>query len=232
LVVDGHDLFRTGLRALLEEEGFDVADSASAEAALRRLDSVRPDVVVVDESMRGMSGVEAIPHVLEAAPNAAVLVLTVAADDARVLDAVHAGASGYLLKDADLRDIAAAIRAVAAGLGAVAPEVARVVLGAVRTGTARAAESRSTASLPLSPREREVLALVSLGCDNGDIARQLYVSPSTVKHHVSRLLEKIGAVNRVQAATYAVRAGLDDSSSTSASRGAMPAELHEVLAQI
>src|SRR5215217_8655965 len=138
LVVDGHDLFRTGLRALLEEEGFDVADSASAEAALRRLDSVRPDVVVVDESMRGMSGVEAIPHVLEAAPNAAVLVLTVAADDARVLDAVHAGASGYLLKDADLRDIAAAIRAVAAGLGAVAPEVARVLLGAVRSSTARA----------------------------------------------------------------------------------------------
>jgi len=231
LVVDGHDLFRTGLRALLEEEGFDVADSASAEAALRRLDSVRPDVVVVDESMRGMSGVEAIPHVLEAAPNAAVLVLTVAADDARVLDAVHAGASGYLLKDADLRDIAAAIRAVAAGLGAVAPEVARVLLGAVRSSTARA-ESRSTASLPLSPREREVLALVSLGCDNGDIARQVYVSPRTVKHHVSRLLETIGAVNREQAATYAVRAGLDDSSGTSASRGAMPAELHEVLAQV
>jgi DNA-binding NarL/FixJ family response regulator len=232
LVVDDHDLFRTGLRALLEEEGFDVADSASAETALRRLDSVAPDVVVIDMNMRGMPGVEVIPLVLEAAPNAAVLVLAIAADDARVLDAVHAGASGYLLKEAELRDIAAAIRAVAAGFGAFAPEVAGALLRSVRSSKARPAQPKPRASVPLSPREREVLTLLTLGCDNGDIARQLYVSPSTVKHHVSRLLEKIGAANRVQAATFAVRAGLHDSATPSASRRPMTAELHEVLAQV
>jgi two-component system, NarL family, nitrate/nitrite response regulator NarL len=231
-VVDDHDLFRTGLRALLEEEGFDVADSASAEAALRRLEWVRPDVVVVDMNMRAMSGVEAIPLMLDAAPNAAVLVLTIAADEARVLEAVHAGASGYLLKDAELRDIAAAIRAVAAGFGAFAPEAAGALLSSVRSSKARPAEPKPRASVPLSPREHEVLTLLTLGCDNGDIARQLYVSPSTVKHHVSRLLEKIGAVNRVQAATYAVRAGLQDSSSPPASSRAMTAGLDEVLSQV
>ena len=210
LVVDDHDLFRTGLRALLEEEGFDVADSASAEAGLRRLAAVGADVVVMDMNMPGLSGVEAIPLVLQVAPQAAVLMLTIAADDATVLNAVHAGASGYLLKDADLREISAAIHGVAAGLGAVAPGVAGVLLESIRSAGVRLAERTQQPSIALSPREREVLALLTRGCDNGDIARQLFVSPSTVKHHVSRLLDKIGASNRVQAATYAIRAGFHD----------------------
>jgi two-component system nitrate/nitrite response regulator NarL len=209
-VVDDHDLFRTGLRALLEEEGFDVADSASAEAGLRRLAAVGADVVVMDMNMPGLSGVEAIPLVLQVAPQAAVLMLTIAADDATVLNAVHAGASGYLLKDADLREISAAIHGVAAGLGAVAPGVAGVLLESIRSAGVRLAERTQQPSIALSPREREVLALLTRGCDNGDIARQLFVSPSTVKHHVSRLLDKIGASNRVQAATYAIRAGFHD----------------------
>jgi DNA-binding NarL/FixJ family response regulator len=134
-------------------------------------------------------------------------VLTIATDEQRVLDAVRAGASGYLLKDAELAEIAAGIRSVAAGHAAVAPEVAGILLASVRN-TAERTEAKRHAPVPLSPREREVLALLSRGCDNGDIARELFVSPSTVKHHVSRLLEKIGAANRVQAATFAVRAGL------------------------
>jgi two-component system nitrate/nitrite response regulator NarL len=219
LVVDDHDLFRTGLRALLEEEGFDVADSAGADAALRRLAAFRPDVVVMDMNMPGMSGVAAIPLVLLAAPTASVLMLTIASDDERVLDAVRAGASGYLLKDAELSEISAAIRAVAAGLGAVAPGIAGVLLKSVRTATARPAERKPAASVALSPRERDVLTLLCQGCDNGDIARQLFVSASTVKHHVSRLLEKIGASNRVQAATFAVRAGFYDGSAISVMQG-------------
>ena len=210
LVVDDHDLFRTGLRALLEEEQFDVADAVSAEAALRRLPSFRPDVVVLDVNMPGMSGVEATPLVLEAAPDASVLMLTISTDDERVLDAVRAGASGYLLKDAELAEIVAAIRAVAAGLGAVAPGVIGVLLESVRSGALGEPEAKHHALASLSPREREVLALLSRGCDNGDIARALFVSPSTVKHHVSRLLQKIGAANRVQAATFAVRSGLSE----------------------
>src|ERR671920_1757546 len=137
LVVDDHDLFRTGLRALLQEEGFDVADSASAEAGLRRLAAVGADVVVMDMNMPGLSGVEAIPLVLQVAPQASVLMLTIAADDATGLNAVHAGASGYLLKDADLREISAAIHGVAAGLGAVAPGVAGGLLVSIPSAGGR-----------------------------------------------------------------------------------------------
>jgi DNA-binding NarL/FixJ family response regulator len=207
LVVDDHELFRTGLRALLEEEGFEVADSGSAEAALRRLASFKPDVVVMDMNMPGMSGVDAIPPVLEAAPDTTVLMLTIADDDERVLDAVQAGAAGYLLKDAELGEIVGAIRAVAAGFGAVASGVAGILLKTVR-GTAPPVRQAPAPQIALSRREREVLALLSEGRDNADIARRLYVSSSTVKHHVSRLLHKLGVSNRVQAATLAVRAGL------------------------
>jgi two-component system nitrate/nitrite response regulator NarL len=210
LVVDDHDLFRTGLRALLEEEGFDVSDSTSAEAALRRLVAVGADVVVMDMNMPGMSGVEAIPLVLEAAPNASVLMLTIATEDAEVLDAVHAGASGYLLKDAELSEISAAIHSVAAGLGAVAPGVAGLLLESIRSASVPPVERTPHVAIAFSPRERQVLTLLTHGCDNSDIARQLFVSPSTVKHHVSRLLDKIGASNRVQAATFAIRAGFHD----------------------
>ena len=209
LVVDDHEMFRTGLRVLLEEEEFEVADSSSAEAALRRLGSFRPDVVVLDMNMPGMSGIEAIPFILEAAPDTTVLMLTIARDDERVLDAVQAGAAGYLLKDAELGEIVGAIRAVAAGFGAVASGVAGVLFKTVR-GTAPPVRQAPAPQIALSRREREVLALLSEGRDNADIARRLYVSSSTVKHHVSRLLEKIGVSNRVQAATFAIRAGLYD----------------------
>jgi DNA-binding NarL/FixJ family response regulator len=210
LVVDDHEMFRTGLRALLEEEGFEVADSESAEAALRRLRSFRPDVVVLDMNMPGMSGVEAIPLMLEAAPDTTVLMLTIADDDERVLDAVQVGAAGYLLKDAELGEIVGAIRSVAAGFGAVAPGVAGILLKTVKSAGASPAGRAPTPLVSLSPREREVLALLSEGCGNADIARRLYVSSSTVKHHVSRLLDKLGVSNRVQAATFAIRAGLYD----------------------
>jgi two-component system, NarL family, nitrate/nitrite response regulator NarL len=210
LVVDDHEMFRTGLRALLEEEGFEVRDAESAEAALRRLASFRPDVVVMDLNMPGMSGVEATPLVLDAAPDTAVLMLTISNDDERVLEAVQAGAAGYLLKDAQLAEIVGAIRAVAAGFGAVAPGVVGVLLESVRSAAADPAQGAPAPRVTLSQREREVLILLSQGCDNGDIARRLYVSSSTVKQHVSRVLEKLGVANRVQAATFAVRAGLYD----------------------
>jgi DNA-binding NarL/FixJ family response regulator len=209
LVVDDHEMFRTGLRALLEEEGLEVADCESAAAALRRLPSFQPDVVVLDMNMPEMSGVEAIPLLLAAAPDTVVLMLTISHEDARVLEAVQAGAAGYLLKDAELAEIVGAIRAVAAGLGAVDPGVAGVLLRTVKNAAAPA-PLPLTPRVALSPREREVLALLSGGCDNGEIADRLFVSQSTVKHHVSRLLEKIGAANRVQAATFAVRSGLYD----------------------
>jgi DNA-binding NarL/FixJ family response regulator len=205
LIVDDHDLFRTGLRALLEDEGFEVADAVSGPAAVRRVASLEPDVVVMDMNMPEMDGVEATPLVLEAAPQASVLMLTIATHDDRVVEALRAGASGYLLKDAPLPEIAAGIRAAAAGQSAIAPRVARAVVATVRS-SAPAPEPRA---LPqLSGRERDVLALLADGCDNAEIARRLFLSPSTVKNHVSKLLEKLGVENRVQAAILAARSGL------------------------
>jgi len=210
LVVDDHDLFRTGLRSLLEEEGFTVADSSGGEAAIRRAASFGPDVVVMDMNMPGMSGIEATPLVLEAAPAASVLMLTIATDDSRVFEAVRAGASGYLLKDAELSDIVAGVRAAAAGHSAIAPRVAGAIVASVREQDARQAGSPVPSRIDLSPRERSVLELLARGCDNAEIAQRLYLSQSTVKSHISRLLDKLGVTNRVQAATFAVRNGLVD----------------------
>jgi two-component system nitrate/nitrite response regulator NarL len=208
LIVDDHDLFRTGLRALLEEEGFQVADAASAPAAILRARLLAPDVVVMDMHMPGMSGVEATPLVLEAAPNASILMLTIATSEAEVLDAVRAGASGYLLKDTELCDIVEAIRAAAAGHSTIAARVAGHLLVSVRTHDGGSPLGPSLQRPQLSPRERDVLSLVADGCDNAQIAGRLYVSSSTVKNHVARVLEKLGVDNRVQAATLAVREGL------------------------
>lgn len=210
LIVDDHDLFRTGLRALLEEEGFEVADSAGGAAGVRRARGFAPQVVVMDMNMPGMSGVEATPLMLEAAPHASILMLTVATDEAEVLDAVRAGASGYLLKDAELSDIVAGIRAAAAGYSTIAAQVAGHLLLSVRTNDAGTPSAPLRRGPELSRREREVLTLVTDGCDNAEIAGRLYVSPSTVKNHVSRLFEKLGVDNRVQAATFAIREGLSE----------------------
>jgi DNA-binding NarL/FixJ family response regulator len=209
LIVDDHDLFRTGLRALLEDEGFEVTDASGGPEAARRARGFQPDVVVMDMNMPEMTGVEATPLVLEVAPAASVLMLTIATDDQRVLGAVRAGASGYLLKDAPLEEIAAGVRAAAAGHSAIAPRVARALLHSVRTAVPVEPVLPEPAERPdLSTRELDVLELLTDGCDNTEIAARLYLSPSTVKNHVSKLLDKLGVDNRVQAATFALRNGL------------------------
>jgi DNA-binding NarL/FixJ family response regulator len=209
LVVDDHDLFRTGLRALLEQEGFAVSDARSGEAAIAGLSSFQPDVVVMDLNMPGMSGIEATRRVLEASAGASVVMLTVNRDDERVLEALRAGASGYLLKDAELDEIIDGITAAAGGQLVLGPMAAGAVVGRLRD--APSAEAVGSGLLPaLSEREREVLGLVARGCDNATIASRLFVSTSTVKHHVSRILHKLGVENRLQAAALAIRHGLAD----------------------
>jgi DNA-binding NarL/FixJ family response regulator len=210
LVVDDSELFRAGLRTLLSGEGFDMADCGSGEAAVLRVRSFSPHVVLMDLRMPGMSGIEATPLVLAADPRTSVMIFTGACDGPAVLEAVRAGASGYLLKDADLADIIKAIRVTAAGHSAIAPEVAGALLTSVREGFAAPCDGPPIGALSLSVRERQVLALLATGCDNLAIARRLYISPSTVKNHVSRLLDKLGVQNRVQAAGYAIRHGLVD----------------------
>ena len=207
LVVDDHEGFRTGLARLLAEHGFEAVEAPSGEAALSRLRSVRADVVVMDLNMPGMSGIEATRRVLEQTPDVAVLVLTGAGDEESVLGAVRAGASGYLLKDAELHVIVAGIRAAAAGESAISPQVASALLFRLREARLPAAPGPSTTPA-LSSRERAILTLLSRGCDNAEIGRRLYLSPSTVKAQVSALLRKLDVENRVQAAVYAIRHGL------------------------
>ena len=209
LVVDDHDRFREGLRVLLEEDGLDVAEASSGEAALRQLRSRPADVVVMDLNMPGMSGIEATRRVLEQSPESAVLVLTGAADEESVLAAVRAGARGYLLKDAQLALIVAGIRAAASGESAVSPQVASGLLSRLRESGAQPSPERPP-SPDLSARERAILTLVAGGCDNAEIGARLFLSPSTVKSEVSTLLRKLGVENRVQAAVYAIRHRLVD----------------------
>lgn len=205
LLVDDHDLFRTGLRSLLQQHGFRVTDAPSGEDAVRECRTCRPDVVVMDMNMPGMSGVESTRMLVAQHPRVAVLMLTVVADDEGVLAAIRAGASGYLLKSARLPEIVAGIEAAARGECVLAPRIAGALVTSVRTGP------RPDAAVPdvdLTDRERQVLALITEGYDNAQIAARLYVSPSTVKNHISHVLEKLGLENRVQAAAFAIRSGL------------------------
>ena len=208
LVVDDHALFRIGLRQLLEQEGFSVVDADTAQAALRRSAGRVPDVVVMGVNRPAACDGESINLVPAAVPSAAVLALALVMDDAHVLRAVRAGAVGYLLKDAELGRIIAGIRDAACGQSALSPRVARVVLDGLRHSSASGDPALTEELHGLSERERAVLSLLASGCDNLEIGDRLFVSRSTVKNYVSRVLEKLDVDNRVQAATYAVRCGL------------------------
>jgi DNA-binding NarL/FixJ family response regulator len=207
LLIDDHDLFRTGLRSLLEESGFAVRDADGAEAGLALCRSYRPHVVLMDMHMPGTSGIEATRRLREIHPEAVVLMLTIAAGDEGVLEAIRAGASGYLLKEAHLAEIIAGVKAAADGRSPISPRVAGALVQSVRRRTPILGSGGDIASL--TDRERAVLGLLADGLDNNEIAARLYVSPSTVKNHVSHVLEKLGVDNRVQAAAFAIHHGMD-----------------------
>ena len=208
LVVDDHDLFRSGLRGLLEEQGVQVVgEAASGGEAVRLSRELAPDVIVMDLNMPGMNGVDATRHITSLAPLTRVVVLTISDEDGDVMDAIVAGACGYLLKDASIQELIRGIRAAAVGESLISPHIATKVLQHVRATTSdtdRAATIRSE----LSDREIEVLKLIANGKDNADIARELVISPKTVKNHISNILMKLQIENRIQAAVFAVRSGI------------------------
>jgi DNA-binding NarL/FixJ family response regulator len=208
LLVDDHDLFRTGLRNLLEEQGVQVVGEASAGAeALKIVRELAPDVVVMDLNMPGMSGVEATRHITGFAPLTRVVVLTISDQDGDVMDAILAGACGYLLKDSSIQELMSGIRAAAIGEALISPHIASKVLQRVRA-TSASTEAAETIRSELSDREIEVLKLIANGKDNADIAGELCISPKTVKNHISNILMKLQIENRIHAAVYAVRSGI------------------------
>jgi DNA-binding NarL/FixJ family response regulator len=208
LIVDDHDLFRTGLRNLLEGEGVQIIGEASAgQEALKIVRELAPDVVVMDLNMPGMGGVEATRHISTIAPLTRVLMLTISDQDNDVIDAILAGACGYLLKDSSIQQLIAGIRAASLGESLISPTIAAKVLQRLRASNHQP-EIETTIRAELSDREIEVLKLIANGKDNAMIAAELHISPKTVKNHISNILMKLQIDNRIQAAVYAVRSGI------------------------
>jgi len=209
-LVEDHGFYRQGLAVLLE--GNDplihiVGDTESAEEALDRIPDLLPDVVLMDIHLPEMTGIEAIRQLSVLCPSVSVLVISGSADDDDVMEALLAGASGYMLKTAPITDIVAAIRSAAAGGSILSPVVASQLLEHVRNNE----PSLSIGSQPigqLTPREVEVLRLMAAGLENSEIAGELVISTRTARNHVASILEKLQMQNRIQAAVYAVKHGL------------------------
>ena len=206
LLVDDHDVFRHGLAQLLGEEGVEiVAEANSGQAAVRLAAELVPDVVLMDLSMPVMSGVEATRAIVEAGSGARVVILSLSDDDASMLEALLAGAVGYVVKDATLEQIVAAIRGAAEGDAVIPPRVAPEILRRLRAAEPAAAVDGAP---ELSERELDVLRLIVDGRDNAGIAADLFISPNTVKNHVANIFAKLSVESRLQASVQALRRGL------------------------
>lgn len=207
LLADDHPMFRAGLRALLASTpDMDVVGEASTGAeAVTRARALDPDVVVMDLHMPDLNGVEATRQILAIAPGTAVLVLSMFNDDDSVFAAMRAGARGYLLKDADSPEVLRAIAAAGSGEAIFGPTIAERVLAFLT----RPLSAYDQQLFPeLTTREREILDLMAAGKPNGDIARQLFISPKTVRNNVSSIFAKLQVADRAQAIIRARSAGL------------------------
>ena len=210
LIADDQALVRVGLRKILETEADTVvlgeaSDGQEAVAAARRL---RPDVVLMDIRMPVLDGIDATRQIARAQPATRVLILTTFGLDDYVYDALRAGASGFMLKDAPPEEIADAVRIVAGGDALLAPPVTRAVIQEFTRIPARAQQAVPREVGELTPREREVLDLLIRGLSNPEICRQLVISEATAKTHVAKILQKLGVRDRVQAVIYAYETGL------------------------
>jgi len=206
VLADDHAVVRTGLRLLLDGTGDIevVAEAGDGEAAVRAARLERPDVVLLDVVMPGITGIEATPRVLQAAPGAKVLILSMQDDPSYVREAFAAGASGYVLKEAADVEVVQAVREVAAGGRYVHPSLgARLAIAAVEN-EAQAEEER------LSDREREVLRLLALGHTNQEIAALLFISVRTAESHRANVLQKLGLGSRAELVRHALAHGLLD----------------------
>jgi two-component system nitrate/nitrite response regulator NarL len=225
LVVDDHTLFRRGLTALLTSDaGLQVVgDAADAGQAQRKASELQPDVILLDNHLPGVSGVSALPSLLEAAPNARILMLTVSEDENDLAAALHGGASGYLLKTMEGDDLTAAVHRAAQGDNLIAPEMMGKLIAAYKGVTLKSQPGteltagisngivgtlNQLAMASLSPRELDILRGIARGASNKEIAREHGIVETTVKIHVQHVLRKLGVSSRVHAAVMATEQGL------------------------
>jgi DNA-binding NarL/FixJ family response regulator len=211
LIVDDHPIWRHAVARDLAELGFPVVGTAGTGAqAVRIAAAVRPDVALLDLNLPDLGGAEVTARLLDAQPQLRVLILSASAEQQDVLDAVTAGASGYVLKSAELSELAAAVAATAAGRAVFTPGLAGLVLGEYRR---LAAHPDAAAGRPAAPaltgRETEVLRLVAKGLTYPQIAERLRLSPRTVQNHVQNTLTKLQLNNKAQLVRYALEEGVD-----------------------
>ncbi|PPK68785.1 response regulator transcription factor [Actinokineospora auranticolor] len=213
LLADDEAMVRAGVRAILaSDDGIEVvAEAADGREAVELTQAHRPDVAVLDIRMPGMDGLAAAAEIRRTQPDTAVVMLTTFSEDAYIARALGDGASGFLLKSGDPRELLAGVRAVSEGAAYLSPRVASRVIAELSTGPAARMGARVDARArlaALAPRELEVLALVGQGLANAEIARRLHLVEGTVKAYVSGVLARLDVRNRVQAAIIAYEAGL------------------------
>ena len=210
LICDDHALFRRGLIMVLEsEDGIEVvAEAEDGEEAIRKAEEAAPDVVLMDVRMPRMSGIEATRAIADAVPTAKILMLTVSDEEEDLYEAVKAGATGYLLKEISIEEVANAIRAVVTGQSLISPSMASKLLSEFNN-LAKQAQQKVIAP-KLTDRELQVLKLVAQGMSNREAAETLFISENTVKNHVRNILEKLHLHSRMEAVVYAVREKLLD----------------------
>lgn len=207
MIVDDHSLFRKGLIMVLEsEEGIEVVGEAGDGAeALAKAEEAVPDVVLMDVRMPKRSGIEATSAMKDLLPNCKILMLTISDEESDLYEAIKAGASGYLLKEISIEEVANAVRAVYGGQSLISPSMASKLLSEFATMVKKTDDRESVPVPRLTNRELEVLKLVARGSNNRDIAKELFISENTVKNHVRNILEKLHLHSRMEAVVYAVR---------------------------
>ena len=200
LLVDDHPLTRSALAGLLAQHGFDVvAEANDGEEAIERAGALQPDLILLDLSMPGLDGLSALPLLRDAAPECEVVVLTASGTEENLLNAIRAGAAGYLLKSEPPDRIVDFLRGVARGEAALSGTVARRLLDQVRSGAGKDAGVPDSIAAALSARELEVLLLLDEHLATEDIAKRLFISEHTVRSHVKSLLRKLGVSSRREA---------------------------------
>jgi DNA-binding NarL/FixJ family response regulator len=209
LIADDQALVRVGLRKILENEPGTavVGEATDGENAVTAVGRLRPDVVLMDIRMPVLDGIEATRRIVRAQPDTRVLILTTFGLDTYVYDALRAGASGFMLKDAPPEEITAAVRIVATGEALLAPAITRAVIEEFVRQRPVAVPAAPPVAV-LTPREREVLDLLARGLSNPEICKQLVISEATAKTHVARILQKLDLRDRVQTVIYAYESGL------------------------